>query len=575
MNKFFLNSSKLTVFFLILVFPFLIFAHLFPLGNFLETIFSSTIITLVFVCFALCLVKFQSLTISNLAGLVFILGGVWCFESLISDISHSDLMQISIYFAILVMAAQIAFWLSGNEQYYAFIAGVIVFGGLLEGLVAVAFHYGLEGEWLSAWMGVAQDRMTGTIAQANLLAIYMYIAFLSNVYLFLKRYTSFGFAVIVALFFGYVIAGSGSRAVLGYFAVSLVVLFFCCFESKSYNLSGRTFCVFLALLLAVPLYSYIDSLLQPILYDMGYIQRKGLGDMQRDYAALGFRPSEMHKAFLMFLDSPILGVGYGQYAVNSFWMGVKYPWAVTEETLATHSHNILGQVLAEFGAVGFLAFFVFFIALSLRLLRIEKSKEWWLGLSVTGVFSVNALLEYALWYIHFAVLLVFFISPLVGGRCVKKPSEVSILVVIVALCLTCICLIVSSLDIYRKVMRYGSGVSDSLQAYDLRIATSDPLWGRDMQVLELSVSTGLANDTDYYEKVTSSLMDWKPFDLVLIKRLEVLGIEQKESELKRIAEALVRIYPSRVNIAREYLTKIIGIKGTGAEKILNEILVPI
>ncbi|WP_434135708.1 O-antigen ligase family protein [Pseudomonas luteola] len=575
MKKFICAAPVLVLFLLVLVFPFLIFVHLFPLGNFLESFLSSVVVTAAFGCFAVCLIRRSGLILSNLSCLIFFLGMVWCFESLINGVDWADLIQIGIYFTILMMAAQVALWLNNDRHYYGLVAGLVAVGGLLEGLIAITFHYGLDGGWLSIWMGHAQDRMTGTIGQANLLAIYIYIAFLSTVYLFLKRHISFGFSILAALFFGYVIAGSGSRAALGYLVVTLSLLFFFCFKTKEYRLSIRFFCIVLALLLALPLYSYVDSVLQPALYDMGYIQRKGLGDMQRDYAALGFRPSEMHKAFLMFLDNPILGVGYGRYAVNSFWMGVKYPWAVTEETLATHSHNIFGQVLAEFGAVGFLAFFVFVVVLSLKLLKIEKSKEWWLGLSVAAVFSVNALLEYALWYIHFAVLLVFFVSPLVGGRCVKKPSGVSILAVIVALCLTCICLIASSLDIYKKIMRYGSGVNDSLQAYDLRIATSDPLWGRDMQILELSVSTGLANDSDYYEKVTSSLMGWKPFDLVLIKRLQVLGVEQKESELKRIAEALVRMYPSRVNLAREYLTKISGIKDTRAEKILNEILVPI
>lgn len=575
MKNFILNANSLSVFLLVLVFPFLIYVHLFPLGNFLESFLSSVVVVLVFGCFAFCLLGRSVLIVSNLSGLIFFLGVIWCLETLMNGADYADLMLIGIYFAILVMAAQVAFWLSDGEQYYGFIAGTVAVGGLFEGLLAIAFHYGLSGSWLSVWMGHAQDRMTGTIAQANLLAIYMYIAFLSVVYLFLKKYISFVFAILVALFFGYVIAGSGSRAVLGYLVITLILLFFYCFKSKEYRLSVRLFCVFLALILAVPLYGYVDSVVQPALYDMGYIHRKGLGDMQRNYATFGFRPSEIQKAFLMFLENPILGVGYGQYAVNSFWMGVKYPWAVTEETLATHSHNIVAQVLAEFGLVGFIAFLVFIVFFFINIFRCQKNKEWWLASSVMAVFSVNAMLEYALWYIHFAVLFVFFVSPLVGGCRVKKPSNFSVFSVSVALLLTCTCLVVSSFDIYKKIMLYGSGVSDSLQAYDLRAATKDPFWGRDMQILELSVSASSVDEAEYYEGVTSSLMSWRPFDLVLIKRLEVLGVRQDEAELKRIAKALVRMYPSKVSFAREYLTKISGIKDTRAEKILNEILVPI
>ena len=109
------------------------------------------------------------------------------------------------------------------------------------------------------------------------------------------------------------------------------------------------------------------------------------------------------EAGLMFLQSPWLGVGFGQFAWHHFQLlPVLQPGNITG--LYNNAHNVIFQLAAEAGMPGLLALFGALGVWLYGLRRMAMDAAHWWGSASLGVLAIHSLLEYPLWYTYFVAV---------------------------------------------------------------------------------------------------------------------------------------------------------------------------
>ena len=107
-----------------------------------------------------------------------------------------------------------------------------------------------------------------------------------------------------------------------------------------------------------------------------------------------------HEAWLIFMQFPLLGAGFGQFAWQHFQLG-----PVLRDTniigLYNNAHGLVMQVAAEMGLAGLLVLFGT-LALWLRQARgVQYTIYHWWGYGLLAVVAIHSMLEYMLWYTYF------------------------------------------------------------------------------------------------------------------------------------------------------------------------------
>jgi hypothetical protein len=112
------------------------------------------------------------------------------------------------------------------------------------------------------------------------------------------------------------------------------------------------------------------------------------------------RPRIWRAAVLMFLDSPLLGVGFRQFGWHHFELnGLASEPRVLGFT--DNAHNLPLHVMAEFGLVGLALFGLFALLWIVGLARQPRTPAHWWLCALAAVIAVHSLLEYPLWYTFF------------------------------------------------------------------------------------------------------------------------------------------------------------------------------
>ena len=109
------------------------------------------------------------------------------------------------------------------------------------------------------------------------------------------------------------------------------------------------------------------------------------------------------EAGLMFLQSPWLGVGFGQFAWHHFQLlPALQPGNITG--LYNNAHNVIFQLAAEAGMLGLLALFGALGVWLYGLRRMPMDAAHWWGSAALGVLAIHSMLEYPLWYTYFVAV---------------------------------------------------------------------------------------------------------------------------------------------------------------------------
>jgi O-antigen ligase len=112
-----------------------------------------------------------------------------------------------------------------------------------------------------------------------------------------------------------------------------------------------------------------------------------------------------HEAWLMFTQSPWLGVGFGQFAWHHFQLlPVLHPDTPALSNRFNNAHNLVFQLAAEAGIAGLLVLFAALGVWVYGLRRAAPSAARWWGYAALGVLAIHSLLEYPLWHTYFVAV---------------------------------------------------------------------------------------------------------------------------------------------------------------------------
>jgi len=309
--------------------------------------------------------------------------------------SQAVLAVLYLLWAIaLMLAARTLSQAWGTQRLTTWLAWALLVSGIISALMAL-WQLGRFDIELPFLMQSARDVVYGNTAQPNHFANYQALAWAALLYLFVQGELRHALAAPIALLVLTSLGLSGSRSVWLYLSAFAAL-------SAWYFLRHRTRAAKLLLTLSVATLPIFFGL-QLILDALGILTPNARLEVLA--SNLPIRLSLWHDAWAMFVDSPWSGIGYQQYAWHHFLLTLNgtSPFAAMpdfEHLFAENAHNIVLQLLAEFGiaAIPLLAWaaYCFFVALR----NIASPTQWWL-VSLLAVLGIHSLLEYPLWFANF------------------------------------------------------------------------------------------------------------------------------------------------------------------------------
>lgn len=276
------------------------------------------------------------------------------------------------------------------------LAWFLLAGGLVNALAAILQHYELRGFLESVIATKIGYSVYGNLVQYNHFADQIVLALVSVMFLHVKGKTSAVVAALSSCILLFVLSVTGSRTAWLYLVVvagSAGLLYL-----RDKNSDYKRLLIFAVLLLPG------FALAQALAYSPWLAPRVSLITPSERLLELvtGVAPRLQlwRDASMIFLDSPLLGAGHGQYVWQHFLLASNRdgpPLAA----YANNAHNIVLHLLAETGVIGLLAVLtgVAIWVWGLRRLAIDLN-AWWL-VAVLTIIGVHSLLEYPLWYAYF------------------------------------------------------------------------------------------------------------------------------------------------------------------------------
>ena len=268
-------------------------------------------------------------------------------------------------------------------------------GALAGAIVGLAQHlesYTFLGRFITVASG---DRVWGNLAQANHLADQLALGLVSMGFLYATGRLRVAYAVSAALLVVYILALTGSRATW-FYLVTLLALSAGYFLTQRDSVNRRLLAFFAFALTALYLLPLTVEALAPALT----AKHTAAERLSAGAFALEERPRLWYAAWLMFREAPVLGLGYRHYGLEYFMLNADLP-SPRVIGFNDHAHNLVLNVMAEFGLVGLAVLLAGAIPWLLGLMRQRRDQALWWLLGLAAVLAIHSLLEYPLWYTFF------------------------------------------------------------------------------------------------------------------------------------------------------------------------------
>ncbi|MBK9161772.1 MAG: O-antigen ligase C-terminal domain-containing protein [Nitrosomonadales bacterium] len=390
------------------VFPFLHYRHQYPLTSFDQEWWSALL-----GIFALTLLVarefWQQPEIPRIAQLPIALIAVVLLQMVLGMIAYFDqglLYLLYLLFAAMLMLLGARLRASfGIDTLAVGLAVFLLVGAELSALLGVLQHYRWHTPLDFIVVMKVSSSVYGNLAQPNHFANYIALGLASLGLLLQLRRLKPAHAVVLAIPLLFVMTLSGSRSSWLYLLLMAGMAWWSAYRDAGFRLLLRYSLLLLAgfglthLVVQLPFLAGADS---------------GVNTVQRlfgDAASGAIRLYLWQEAWLMFTQSPWLGVGFGQFAWHHFQLlPVLQPGNISG--LYNNAHNVVLQIAAEAGLAGLLALF-FALGIWLNGLRrvVPGAAQWW-GYAILGVLAIHSLLEYPLWYTYFVAIAAFLLGAL-------------------------------------------------------------------------------------------------------------------------------------------------------------------
>ena len=302
------------------------------------------------------------------------------------------------------------------------LATFLLVGAELSAAIGVLQHFG----WHS-WLDEVVVRkisvsIYGNVAQPNHFANYIALGLASLGLLYQQQKLKVGYVVLLAAPLLFVLTLSGSRSSWLYLLMMVGMTWWCWRADRALRrLLGYAAAILLGfalmhLLVQLPFLAGADG-------DTNTVQRFVNSDTNGSIRLYLWR-----EAGLIFMQSPWVGVGFGQFAWYHFEL---LPVLQAKKIVGVYNNaqSVIFQLAAEAGLAGLLALFATMGAWVFGLYRRfaasdqRNSKEdsasrsranaahWW-GYVAVGVLTIHSLLEYPLWYAYFIGIFAFLLGML-------------------------------------------------------------------------------------------------------------------------------------------------------------------
>lgn len=336
-----------------------------------------------------------------------------------SVMQHIDFIGLN-YVAALEMVIGILLAISvntirntyGMKYLVTVLAYALVTGAILQSIIGIIQYTGstkLFGDMIFYDSSHPTTNIFGHFGQRNHYAHYLTWGTLGLIYLFQQQrinYKTF-YPLLVWLCFSLTI--SASRSVLIYFPLASIISVIAYLTNRN----KQTKQLMLLIIIATAALFTIEYMLPIInkLFAAHNSSTSGLSRLSSNGGnETGRRSIEWQKAWIVFKDHPLLGVGWNGFAKQSVLLYPLFPNAELNSGLFTNCHNLILQLLAETGLVGTLIVVIGLIGAVLRQTIKNLNSETIIILCMLGTTLAHSMNEYPLWYVYFLVGLVTFIS---------------------------------------------------------------------------------------------------------------------------------------------------------------------
>ncbi len=285
----------------------------------------------------------------------------------------------------------------GIERLALALAAFLVLGAEMEATTGFLQHYRWD-TWFSGYIIMKiNSGVYGNLAQPNHFANYLTLGLISIGLLYQQRKLPWPAVVVLVTPLLFVIALSGSRSPWLYFITMTVLAWFWVRRDQG-----------MRPLLKFSIGLLLGHMAMIFIVQLPFLAGSDTMDVSRrmfqDHASWGIRLYLWKEAASIFLSSPGLGVGFGQYAVSHMqWLPILQPHEVTG--LYNHAHNLLMQVAAEAGLSGIVVLLGGLLMWLRGALRGRCTAAHWWGYSAVAVLAIHSCLEYPLWYAYFVGVL--------------------------------------------------------------------------------------------------------------------------------------------------------------------------
>ena len=289
----------------------------------------------------------------------------------------------------------------GIEKLSIALAFSLLIGSELSAIIGVLQHYKWHTLLDAVIVMQTSSGIYGNLAQPNHFADYISLGLISLGLLFQQRKLNPVYVILLTVPLLYVLTLSGSRSSLLYLLLMICLAWWSARRDDTLRPLLRYSVLVLAgfgmmhLIVQIPFMSGVGndttSAQRLLAYNSG-------GDTSGSIRLYLWR-----EAWLIFAQSPWLGVGFGQFAWHHFQL-LPLLRASYISGLYNNAHNLVFQLAAEAGIAGLSALFVSLGIWFYGLRRVLPNASHWWGYSMLGVLAIHSLLEYPLWYTYFLAI---------------------------------------------------------------------------------------------------------------------------------------------------------------------------
>lgn len=436
------------------------------------------------------------------------------------------------------------------------LAWFLIAAGVLGALFALLQHYQISDLPDTLIVPKLAATASGNLAQTNHFANYSTLALVSLAYLYAGGRLHWAGVAAGAAPLLFVVGLSGSRSSLLFLAVMLALALLYAWRG---GIGGKRLCGCIVLFIAgyfVAQWLATAPALGDSSATVTAMQRLAGGEGSSGAISTAIRLQLAREAWGMFMQAPLLGVGWGQFPWHDFEYRVLH-----ESPLWTwpfnHAHNIVLHLLAETGLAGALLAAGVVLAWLWGLKRAAIDLQHWWLVALLSVIAVHSLLEHPLWFAYFlgiaAVALGLSSGASIALRLERVGPPLGVLLIAAGAFY-----LVSVLGNYRDFERlFARGAAQPGTSEFSAIAARahrEPLL---RPYAEMAISNAMNFDRDRLDEklaINSRVMRFAPLAGVSYRQAVLLALSGERELAERQLARSARVYPQELPAAIKFMS---------------------